>query len=335
MNKFEELREAARRKAEELGLREKLEQGVKAATDLAGAAGKAAGEVVNKGAESIGQTINEATRTAGEQARKFDAEFKVTDNLRDAANKAEETFKSGAQTAQSGAADFSKAAEQTARDVFGTAEKFYRGAEKTWNTSASSARAAEAAISGYEKARVWIRENPGKTSVVTLSLIAGIRAGSAALPNIAVTVLGAGAAHNWLLHSSLPIIGARKLTERYSDYLKDQERRLANGEIEEAERANIEFQRNLTKYVGAPLLGAFSMAAGATMIGAAFSGATATGFPVSLVLGGNPLLNGVWFFANGVICISEGYKFFMIALADEEDVQRVVREIRGLLPAAT
>jgi len=35
-----------------------------------------------------------------------------------------------------------------------------------------------------------------------------------------------------------------------------------------------------------------------------------------------------------VICFHQGYKFFMIALADQEDVNRVVREIKGLLPAA-
>lgn len=71
------------------------------------------------------------------------------------------------------------------------------------------------------------------------------------------------------------------------------------------------------------------------MIGAAFSGATATGAPISLLLGPTPLLHAVWFFANGVICIREGYDFFMIALADEEEVARLVREIKGLLPPAT
>ena len=123
------------------------------------------------------------------------------------------------------------------------------------------------------------------------------------------------------------------MTERYTAYLKEQEQRIAKGELDEAERARLEFQRNLTKYVGAPLLGAFSVAAGTTLIASAFSGATVTGFPVSLLIGANPLLNGIWFFANGVICISEGYKFFMIALADQEEVARVVREIKGLLPA--
>jgi hypothetical protein len=163
-------------------------------------------------------------------------------------------------------------------------------------------------------------------------MIAGVRMG-AALPSLGVTILGAGAANNWLFHSALPIVGLRKLTEKYNDYLKEQEKMLAEGKLDEAERGRVEFQRNLTKYVGAPLLGAFSVAAGASLIGAAFSGATVTGFPVSLILGANPLLNGIWFFANGMVCISEGYKFFMIALADQEEVERVVREIKGLLPA--
>jgi hypothetical protein len=328
--KFEELRDAAKRKAEELGLKDKLEQGVKAASDLASAAGKVAGEAASKGVE----TISDVAKTAGEQAKKIDEQFRVTDNLRNATTQAGETLRTGTQAAQAGVEDFSKTAEEKAKDVFGTAEKFYRRAEQAYNAGTGSARLADAAISGYGKAREWIKENPGKTAVVSLSLIAGIRAGAAALPNLGVTILGAGAANNWLLHSSLPIIGLRKVTERYHEHLKEQERRIASGELDEAERASIEFQRNLTKYVGAPLLGAFSVAAGATLIGTAFSGATATGLPVSLILGGNPLLNGVWFFANGVICISEGYKFFMIALADEEEVQRVVREIRGLLPAA-
>ena len=163
-------------------------------------------------------------------------------------------------------------------------------------------------------------------------MVAGIRVGSA-LPSLGATVIGAGIVSDLLFNSALPVVGLRKLTEKYDAYLKEQEERLAKGEIDEADRANIEFQRNMTKYVGAPLLGAFSMAAGATMIAGALSGATVTSLPLTLIFGGNPLLNGVWFFANGVVCISEGYKFFMIALADQEEVQKVVHEIRGLLPA--
>lgn len=318
---FDQLREAARRTAQDLDerfdLKNKVEQGVNVAGDVA---------------RKAGETINQAAGAAREQFDKFDDQYRVRENLRETAAKAEETFREGAQAAQTGAEQFSKTAEETAREIFGSAQTYYRRAEQAYNVGASGARVTEAAINGYQKAREWIRENPGKTAVVTFSMIAGVRVGSA-LPNLGATILGAGAANNWFFHSALPIVGVRKLTEKYNEYLKDQERMLAEGKLDEAERGRIEFQRNLTKYVGAPLLGAFSVAAGASMIGAAFSGATVTGFPVSLILGANPLLNGIWFFANGVVCISEGYKFFMIALADQQEVERVVREIKGLLPA--
>jgi hypothetical protein len=282
--------------------------------------------------DQLRKVANEAANAAREQLGKIDDQFKVRENVRQTAERAEEKVREGAETVQTGAEKFSKTAEEAARQVFGNAQTYYQLAEQAYNFSASGARVTEAAMSGIEKARAWIKKNPGKCAVVTFSMIAGVRAGSA-LPDLGVTILGAGAAGNWFFHSALPIIGMRKLTERYNEYLKEQESLLAGGKLDEAERSRIEFQRNLTKYVGAPLLGAFSMAAGASLIGAAFSGATVTGFPLNLILGANPLLNGVWFFANGVICISEGYKFFMIALADQDEVQRVVREIKGLLPA--
>jgi hypothetical protein len=282
--------------------------------------------------DQLRKVANEAANAAREQFNKIDDQYRVRENVRQTAAKAEERVREGAGTVQTSAEKFSKTAEETAREVFGNAQTYYRRAEQAYNVSTGGARITEAAMKGVEKARVWIKENPGKSAVVTLSLIAGIRAGSA-LPELGATILGAGAAGNWFFHSALPIVGMRKLTERYNEYLKEQERLLAEGKLDEAERSRVEFQRKLTKYVGAPLLGAFSMAAGASLIGAAFSGATVTGFPVSLILGANPLLNGIWFFANGVVCISEGYKFFMIALADQDEVQRVVREIKGLLPA--
>ena len=89
-----------------------------------------------------------------------------------------------------------------------------------------------------------------------------------------------------------------------------------------------------TELVGAPLLGAFSCAAGVAMWAQIFQPGRITGAPISWLLGGNPLLDSVWLFANGVICFQQGYKFFMIALRDEQTAQRVVRELRGLLPDA-
>ena len=321
MPSLNDLFDAARRKTQELDekfkIKDKLDEGLKAASDAA-----------RKGVE----VANDAVNTAREQANKVDEQLGVSDKFKAATGQAGEAARATAEAAQSVASDVAKNAEEAAKDVFGSAAGYYKRAEQAYNFSASSARVAEATMSGFDKARTWIRDNPGKTAVVTFSLIAGIRAGSA-LPSLGATVVGAGLVNDLLFSSALPVIGLRKLTEKYDAYLKEQEARLAKGEIDEAERASIEFQRNMTKYVGAPLLGAFSVATGASLIGAAVSGATVTSLPLSLILGANPLLNGAWFFANGVICISEGYKFFMIALADQEEVQKVVREIKGLLPA--
>lgn len=321
MPTLDQLFDAARRKTQELDekfkLKDKLDEGIKTASEAA-----------RKGVNVVSDAVN----TAREQANKVDEQFGVSEKFKATTEQAGEAARSGAQAAQSVASDFAKNAEETAKDVFGSAAGYYKRAEKAYNFSASSARVADAALSGFDKARAWVKENPGKTAVVTLSMIAGIRAGSA-FPTLGASILGAGAINDLFFNSALPVYGLRQLTEKYSDYIKDQEAKLAKGEIDEAERASIEFQRNMTKYVGAPLLGAFSVAAGATLIGAAFSGATVTSLPLSLILGANPLLNGIWFFANGVICISEGYKFFMIALADQDEVQTVVREIKGLLPA--
>jgi hypothetical protein len=93
------------------------------------------------------------------------------------------------------------------------------------------------------------------------------------------------------------------------------------------------FERDIAKRVGAPLLGAFSFASGACLMTNVFQSENAHGFPIDLLLGGNPLLEGVWFFGNGLVCFKTSYDFFMFALEDHEEVQRMVREIKGLLPA--
>jgi hypothetical protein len=181
------------------------------------------------------------------------------------------------------------------------------------------------------KARDWIKENPGKAAVVSVSLVLGIRAG-AAFPGLDAVLLGSHP--HWLTHSALPVWGMRKASEKFDDYLKKQEDLIARGELDEVAKQRAEFERKIAKYVGAPLLGAFSCAAGAAMWAQIFQPGAITGAPISWLLGGNPFLDGVWLFANGVICFHQGYKFFMIALANQEEVVRVVREIKGLLPAA-
>jgi hypothetical protein len=88
-------------------------------------------------------------------------------------------------------------------------------------------------------------------------------------------------------------------------------------------------------YVGAPLLGAFHIAAGIAILGEIFSPGHIVGFPIDLLLGQNPILETIWLFSNGLVCIHNGYEFITMAFADNTQVQKMVDDIKGLLPAAT
>ena len=315
-DKIDEWQKTVRRKARELD--EKY-----AISDLVDEGTKAAGDAAKRGAETL---------SSGAEKLRSEAE-RLTDegNLNDTARRAADDALRGAKKAGEVIRDVAGQAGKKAGDVIDNASTYYDRASKAYDTGAKITRASTAATAGVSKAKDWIKENPGKAAAVSFSLVLGIRMGTA-FPGIDAVLLGAHP--HWLTHSALPIFGVRKLSETFDEYLKKKEKLIAEGQLSEAERNRVEFERNITKYVGAPLLGAFSCAAGAAMFAQIVSGGGLAGAPVSWLVGGNPFLGGVWLFANGVICFHEGYKFFMIALADQDEVNRVVREIKGLLPAS-
>ncbi|MGH9933079.1 MAG: hypothetical protein ACREA9_28175 [Pyrinomonadaceae bacterium] len=318
--KIDEWQKTVRRKARELD--EKF-----ALSDLVDEGSRVAGEAAKRGADTI---------VSGAEKLRAEAERLAGDgDLGNTARRAAAEAVSGAEKAgkiiQDVAGDVGKQASKTAGEVFDDAKTYYDRASHFYETSAKVTRASTAATAGILKAREWIKENPGKAALVSFSLVVGVRLGTA-LPGLDAVLLGAHP--HWLTHSALPIFGARKLSEKFNDYIRKQEQLIADGQLDEAERKRVEFARNLTKYVGAPLLGAVSCAAGAVMFAQILQPGSVVGAPVSWLVGGNPFLGTVWLFANGVICFHEGYKFFMIALADQDEVNRVVREIKGLLPAA-
>jgi len=141
-----------------------------------------------------------------------------------------------------------------------------------------------------------------------------------------------GLSSHWLLNSAIPTWSVKKLAERFDGYLKRREDMIAKGQLSEADAERIKFERDIARRVGAPLLGAFSFASGAVMLTNIFNPATVTGFPIGNIIGGNPVLEGVWFFGNGMVCLKTSYDFFMIALDGQEDVDRMVKEIKGMLP---
>lgn len=311
--KLEEWQEAARRKARELD--EKY-----AISDLVGESARAASEAAKRGAETM---ASGAERLRSEAERLTDDE-EVGETARRAASETVKNVKKAGKVVRDVAGD-------TGKRVYDDARTYYDRASQIYDKGARFTRASTAATAGVIKARDWIKDNPGKAAVVTASLVLGVRAG-AAFPGLDAILIGSHP--HWFTHSALPVWGLRKASEKFDNYLKKQEELIARGELDEAAQQRVEFERKIAKYVGAPLLGAFSCAAGAAMWAQIFQPGAITGAPISWLLGGNPFLDGVWLFANGVICFHQGYKFFMIALANQEEVTRVVREIKGLLPAA-
>jgi hypothetical protein len=309
--KLDEWQQAARRKARELD--EKF-----AISDLVGEGARAAGEAAKRGAETM---ANGAERLRAE-AERLSEDEEVSETTRKAAK--------GVKVAGEKVRDVAGEGVRKAGEVIDDAKKHYDRASQVFDKGARLTRASSAATVGVLKAKEWIKANPGKAAVVSVSLVLGIRAG-AAFPGLDGVLLGAHP--HWLTHSALPVYGLRKASEKFDGYLKKREELIGRGELDEAEQQRVEFERNIAKYVGAPLLGAFSCAAGAAMWAQIFQPGPIVGAPISWLLGGNPFLDGVWLFANGVICFHQGYKFFMIALANQDEVHRVVREIKGLLPA--
>ena len=323
-SKLDELRRRAEQAAHDLddkyGIRSKLKEGSRIAEDA-----------IRKGAHAAESTF-EAAR---QEASRIDREHGVSDSVKEAAKRtagaAKETMRESGITEK--AEEVVDDVKAKTGDLLGEAKRYYETASGAARAGTSAVRLPASVLSAVGSARDWIKQNPGKAAVVSLAFVAGVRAGSA-FSSLDVTLLGAGGAGNWLFHSAIVPYGLRKLSEKYEAHLKHQEEMVIGGDLDEATRNRVRFERDVARYVGAPLLGAFSVAAGAGLVYEAFTGGAVTGFPISLVLGGNPMLSSIWLFGNGLVCFHNGYKFFMMALGDQKDVAKVVRDIRGLLPAA-
>ncbi|MFN2453555.1 MAG: hypothetical protein ABR577_04980 [Pyrinomonadaceae bacterium] len=315
-DKLDEWQRAARRKARELdekyNIKERVEDSARVAQDAA-----------KRGAESFNDSATRARTEAG----RLDDEYELRERARRAAEDASRAAREAGDAFRKAAG----VAGERAGEVFDEAKTYYDRAAQFADMGARLTSASIASTNGLLKARAWIKANPKRAALVTVSLVTGVRLG-AAFPGIDAVLLGAHP--HWLTHSALPVYGLRKASEKFDAYLREQESLIGSGKLSEAEAKRAEFERKIVRYVGAPLLGAFSCAAGATMWAQIFQPGRITGAPISWLLGGNPFLDGVWLFANGVICFQQGYKFFMMALADQQDVVRLVREIKGLLPAA-
>ena len=328
---------------EQLGLSDKLEESVKVASNTA----KKGAETLKEGVEKlkdeaektgVGKKVVDVAEGAYEVAedtakKAWDASEPVREVADDARENAEEVFETATEnagdvlkTASKKAGEVINVAGEKAGDVLGETKKSVEATAKSISKALglgmSWTRTIDSTIKTFQKTTEWVQEKPLQAASTGVSVVVGAGLG----------VVFTGLSSHWLFNSALPAWSVQKASKLFNSHLKDQENLIEKGKLSEAETEKVQFERDIAKYVGAPLLGAFSFASGAVMMTNILNPKTITGAPLDWLLGGNPMLQGVWFFGNGMVCFKTSYDFFMISLDDHEDVQKIVKEVKGMLP---
>ncbi|HEX6124530.1 MAG TPA: hypothetical protein VFZ23_04085 [Pyrinomonadaceae bacterium] len=311
----------------QLGLKEKIEEGARVVAETA----QKGAEKIKTEAEKTGvgkqavKVAEETIKTAEATAKKaWEASEPIRDVAEDAGGKAGDVVSAAGKAASEVigvAAEKAGGIFEDAKDTIGTNAK---RVSRAFNLGAGFTRTFDSAVKSLSKASGWVQENPLQAATTGVSMAVGAGLG----------VVFTGISSHWLFNSALPAWSVKKIGEQFNEFLKRKEELIEKGRLTEAEAERIRFERDIAKRIGAPLLGAFSFASGAVLMTNVFNPKTITGAPIDWIIGGNPLLEGVWFFGNGMVCFKTSYDFFMIALDGQEDVERMVREIKGLLPAA-
>ncbi len=319
--RFESWTKKAGEKLEEIdsqyGLKDKIEGGAKTLVDAAKTGAdyiKTEAEKSDLGRRAV-KVTGDAANLAGEAAKSaWNASEPVRDVAADAGAKAGGVVVDTAERATEFVGD--------AADSVGTNAK---RVVKVVGFGSSLSTTLDSGLKSAKKAADWAMEDPLRAATTGVSMAIGAGLG----------VVFTGLSSHWLLNSAIPTWSVKKLAERFNGYLKRREELIEKGALNQADAERIAFERDIAKRIGAPLLGAFSFASGAVMMTNIFDTGNVTGFPIGSIIGGNPLLEGVWFFGNGMVCFKTSYDFFMIALDGDEDVERMVTEIKGLLPAVS
>jgi hypothetical protein len=317
-SRFEKWQKDAKDKFEEvdrqLGIKDKISEGARVVGETAQKGAKkikTEAEKSDVGKQAV-RAAEETLNTAGKAAKKA---WEASEPIRDAAGEVGTKAGEAAYEAGKKAADFASDASKT---VGKNAERV----GKAFSFGASWTRTFDSALRSLRSATDWIQDDPLRAATTGVSMAVGAGLG----------IVFTGISSHWLFNSALPTWSVKKIGESFNDYLNRKDRLIEEGRLTEAEAERARFERDIAKRIGAPLLGAFSFASGAVMMTNIFDPKTITGFPIGWLIGGNPVLEGVWFFGNGLVCFKTSYDFFMIALDGQTDVQNMVREIKGMLP---
>jgi hypothetical protein len=309
-DKFEEI-------DQQLGLKDKIEGGARVVVETAKTGAgriKTEAEKTDVGKRAV-QVAEDVVSTAAGTAK---TAWNVSEPIRDAAVDAG-TKVGGVVVDVAG-----KAGDviEDAADSVGTNAK---RVSKVVGFGAGFSSTIESALNTAKKASDWVQADPLRAAATGASMAIGAGLG----------VVFTGISSHWLLNSAIPTYSVKKIAQEFDGYLKRREDMIEKGQLSEADAERIKFERDIARRIGAPMLGAFSFASGAVMMSNVLNPAAVTGFPLGNIIGGNPLLEGVWFFGNGMVCFKTSYDFFMIALDGQEDVEKMVKEIKGLLPATS
>lgn len=313
------LREGAQKIKKEAEKSEVGKQAVKVAEDTYKTAERVAGETVKtaektaKKAWKASEPVRDAAEDVGEKAGEVikNSSFETGELLRVVGDRAGEVFSYAGETA-------SKVFGEARQTVGSTAKSF----SKAFGLGASWTRTINSAINTVKQAADWVQEKPLQAAATGASVAVGAGLG------VVFTTFSS----HWLFNSAIPASAVKLASGQFEKHLKSQRELMEKGDLTKAEAEKLQFERDVTKYIGAPLLGAFSFASGAVLMTNIFNPKTITGAPIDWLLGGNPVLEGVWFFGNGLVCFKTSYEFFMVSLEDHQDVQTMVREVKGMLP---
>ncbi|QYO66054.1 hypothetical protein [Leptolyngbya sp. 7M] len=328
-DKFEKWQKEAKEKFEEidkqLGIKEKIGEGAKTVIETAQKGAekiKSEAEKTEVGRQAV-KAAEETLKTAGSTARKvWDASEPVREVAEEVGERAGEVAAEAGKTAGDVISSAGERATEFFEDAKNKVGANVKRATKLLDIGAGWTRTVDSAMRSLSTASDWIQREPIQAAATGASMIVGAGLG----------VVFTGISSHWLLNSALPAWSVKKLSEGFNDYLKSQEEKIAAGNLDEAKAEKIKFEADIARKIGAPLLGAFSFASGAVMMTNVLNPKTVTGAPIDWILRGNPMLEGVWFFGNGMVCFKTSYDLFMIALDGQKDIEKMIKEIRALLP---
>ena len=295
--------------------------------------------------EKLGESARAVIDTAQKGAQKIKAEAEKSEVGKQAVKLTEDTFKTAEETAKKAwnasepirdvAEDAGEKAGNAAKDLGARAAGIFDDVRHAVGTNAQRVssvfnfgvgwtRTFDSAWKAIGKTSDWVQEYPVRAATTGVSMAVGAGLG----------VVFTGISSHWLFNSALPTWSVKKLGESFNEYLRSQEEKIAAGDLDDAKAERIKFEADIARRIGAPMLGAFSFASGAVMMTNILNPKTVTGAPIDWILGGNPMLEGVWFFGNGLVCFKTSYDFFMIALDGDKDVEKIVKEVKGMLPGS-